>query len=81
MINESAMSDLCDHVKTKQGVEKMSERGLPLATTEFGQALLPNAAKADFDFEALCQVLTLGRLQLSSVARQELRENLSEIPR
>jgi hypothetical protein len=52
---------------------------LPLTTTQFRQTLLPNAPELDFDLQPLHEILTLRRLQLREVARQELCEDATKV--
>lgn len=50
----------------------------PLTAGELGQARLPYRAQADFDLQALGDLLALERLQLAKVAWQELGKDVAE---
>ena len=59
--------------------ESEGARDLPLPTAEFGEALLPHRTEADFDFEAVHEILVLRRLKLGEVPRQQLSEDRAEV--
>jgi hypothetical protein len=50
-----------------------------LAAGELGEGLFPDAAELDFDFEAVHEVLPLGRLELGEVAGEELGEDATKV--
>ena len=43
---------------------------LPLTTAEFGEGLFPYFAQADFDFEAVGDLFTLGRVEFGEASRE-----------
>ena len=53
--------------------------GLPLATTQFSQTLLPYRAEANFDLQPLGKILTLRGLELREVSWQKLSKDSAKI--
>jgi hypothetical protein len=52
----------------------------PLSTTQFSQTLLPHWSELNLDFQAIHEVLSVGRLEFRKVTRKKFCKDLSEIP-
>lgn len=54
-------------------------RGLPLASTQLCQALLPYFAQANLDFQPIGNLLALWRIQFRKASRKEIRKDLPKV--
>jgi hypothetical protein len=76
---------VCDNIRMQDGLVFFGDVlmgwrcHLPLTSAQFRQTLLPNAPELDFDLQPLHEILTLRRLQLREVARQELCEDATKV--